>query len=204
MRKARQDAPFNEARGSSRSRVGPRRARLRIVPPGASEPPSAAREPSSSLEPLTLILTPDSVRELVGYVAAVLHVRPDQTGAASDTSPRGRQVIGPLTVDFDAQRVLVNGKEVHLTAIEMRLLTDLVENRGQARSRSELLRRVWGYSPGVSSRSPDSHVRRLRGKLGAARDLIETVRGFGFRLSTVVPLEPAPRAGRRTPGPAGR
>ena len=65
----------------------------------------------------------------------------------------------------------------------MRLLVYLVEHRGRVRSREDLLEDVWGYKPGVSTRTIDTHVKRLRDKLGDAGALVETVRGTGYRLS---------------------
>jgi two-component system phosphate regulon response regulator PhoB len=71
---------------------------------------------------------------------------------------------------------------VQLTLLEFRLLRFLVEGRGRVRTREALLEQVWGYSTDVETRTVDTHVKRLRDKLGEAGDLIETVRGVGYRL----------------------
>ncbi len=103
--------------------------------------------------------------------------------AAAGTDRRRKYLVGPLTIDVDGHHVFVDGKEIHLSVIEMRLLTYLVEHRGRLCSRDDLLEDVWGYKPDVSTRTVDTHIKRLRDKLGAAGPLLETVRGVGYRLS---------------------
>ena len=138
------------------------------------------------------VTKPFSMRELLLRVNAVLRgrhagsvkppgrlTRPKGTGQET----RRRYLVGPLRVDVDSHRVFVGEDEVHVSAIEMRLVVYLIENRGRVRSRDDLLENVWGYRPGVSTRTVDTHVKRLRDKLGAASHLIETVRGTGYRLS---------------------
>ena len=88
---------------------------------------------------------------------------------------------GPITVDRSAHRVLVNGRELDLTATEFKLLLTLVERRGRVQSRPQLLETVWEAQPDIQTRTVDMHVQRLRAKLGEAGNLIETVRGFGYR-----------------------
>ena len=90
-------------------------------------------------------------------------------------------VAGPITVDRAAHRVLVEEEELSLTATEYRLLVTLLERRGRAQSRPHLLETVWDAQPDIQTRTVDMHVQRLRSKLGAAGDLIETVRGMGYR-----------------------
>jgi two-component system phosphate regulon response regulator PhoB len=85
-------------------------------------------------------------------------------------------------VDEKAHRVFVGGREVHASALEMRLIVHLMRAPGRMCTRRDLLTEVWGYHPEVSSRTVDTHVKRLRDKLGGAADLLETVRGIGFRL----------------------
>src|SRR5215831_11201101 len=97
------------------------------------------------------------------------------------------RVVG-FELDVDGYHVFVNGKEVHVSTLEMRLLVYLVEHRGRVRSREDLLEDVWGYKPGVSTRTIDTHVKRLRDKLGEAGSLVETVRGTGYRLSAEFPV----------------
>ncbi len=120
---------------------------------------------------------PFSPRELVLRVESILR----RTIPASEVG--GQQVIalGELTIDVPAHRVEVQGKEVLLTALEFRLLLDLASRAGRVQSRDALLERVWGYSPNVETRTVDTHVKRLREKLGAGAARIETVRGVGYR-----------------------
>jgi two-component system phosphate regulon response regulator PhoB len=73
---------------------------------------------------------------------------------------------------------------VELTPTEYRLLLTLAERRGRVQGRSHLLETVWDAAPDIQTRTVDMHIQRLRAKLGAASDLIETVRGFGYRLRT--------------------
>jgi two-component system phosphate regulon response regulator PhoB len=95
----------------------------------------------------------------------------------------GRLVkVGPLTVDRAALSVSVDGVPVKVTPIEYRLLLILLERRGRVQSRPHLLETVWQAQPDIQTRTVDMHVKRLRTKLGAAGDLIETVRGFGYRI----------------------
>jgi two-component system phosphate regulon response regulator PhoB len=103
----------------------------------------------------------------------------------------GRHLLGPLEVDRDRYHVFVRGKEIFLTPLEMRLLSDLMEHQGRVRTREDLLKTVWRYRAGVTTRTTDTHVRRLRKKLGPAKILLETIRGRGYRLS----VEPAPDDG---------
>ena len=120
---------------------------------------------------------PFSPRELVLRVDAILR-RTIQTGPLE-----GPQmiVLGDLVIDVPAHRVEVQGQEVALTALEFRLLFDLASRAGRVQSRDALLERVWGYSPNVETRTVDTHVKRLREKLGPAAARIETVRGVGYR-----------------------
>ncbi|HTK56666.1 MAG TPA: response regulator transcription factor [Gemmatimonadales bacterium] len=87
----------------------------------------------------------------------------------------------PVTVDRSAHRVSVDGTELELTATEYKLLVILIERRGRVQSRPQLLEMVWEAQPDIQTRTVDMHVQRLRTKLGEAGELIETVRGFGYR-----------------------
>jgi two-component system phosphate regulon response regulator PhoB len=78
--------------------------------------------------------------------------------------------------------VTVEGHDVELTPTEYKLLLTLAERRGRVQARSHLLETVWEAAPDIQTRTVDMHVQRLRTKLGAAGDLIETVRGFGYRI----------------------
>ena len=124
------------------------------------------------------VTKPFSPRELVLRVDAILR----RAGGAEPSPERQSMTFGGLEIDIPAHRVLVEGQEVALTALEFRLLLDLASRRGRVQSRDALLERVWGYSPGIETRTVDTHVKRLREKLGAVSDYIETVRGVGYRL----------------------
>jgi two-component system phosphate regulon response regulator PhoB len=141
------------------------------------------------------VVKPFSVRELLLRVNAVLRGRgngaagtPRRPAAAATASTRKKFTVGPLRVDVDGHYVFVKQSEIHVSAIEMRLLVYLIEHRGRVRSREDLLEDVWGYKPGVSTRTVDTHVKRLRDKLGSAGGLIETVRGTGYRLADAYPV----------------
>jgi two-component system phosphate regulon response regulator PhoB len=90
--------------------------------------------------------------------------------------------IGPILIDRSAHRVTVDNAELDLTPTEFKLLVTLAERRGRVQSRALLLEIVWDAAPDIQTRTVDMHVQRLRTKLGAAGELIETVRGFGYRL----------------------
>jgi len=89
---------------------------------------------------------------------------------------------GPISIDPSRYEVRINGKRVHLTSIEFKLLQKLMQRRGRVQDRDRLLNEVWGYESVIDTRTVDTHVRRLREKLGKVGDSIETVRGFGYRL----------------------
>lgn len=120
---------------------------------------------------------PFSPQELVLRVGAILR-RVGGSGDAPDILQ-----IGPITVDRSAHRVSVNNHEVELTPTEYKLLLTLAERRGRVQARSHLLETVWDAAPDIQTRTVDMHVQRLRTKLHPAGDLIETVRGFGYRLN---------------------
>ncbi|MCX7866478.1 response regulator [Limisphaera sp. VF-2] len=88
-----------------------------------------------------------------------------------------------LVIDVPAHQVTVAGQVVHLTATEFKLLATLAQRRGRVQSREQLLRDVWDYAPTVDSRTVDTHMRRLREKLGPAAHHLETVRGVGYRFA---------------------
>ena len=90
--------------------------------------------------------------------------------------------IGSITVDISRHEVTVARKPVRLTSVEFKLLAMLIQRRGRVQSRDGLLNEVWGYAAAIDTRTVDTHVRRLRQKLGKAGDSIETVRGFGYRI----------------------
>ena len=119
---------------------------------------------------------PFSPQELTLRVAAILR-RLGGSGTAATVIR-----VGGIEIDRSAHAVRVNGETVELTATEFKLLVLLAERRGRVQSRNHLLESVWDASPDIQTRTVDMHVQRLRTKLGQAGDLIETVRGFGYRL----------------------
>jgi DNA-binding response OmpR family regulator len=122
------------------------------------------------------VTKPFSLRELAARVRAVLRRRQPEAG------PQAHVHNGThLHADFDAVAVSVDGKSVRLTRREFELLRFLVENKNRVLSRDRLLERVWGYDRFIETRSVDVHVGRLRAKLGAAGQQIETVVGLGYR-----------------------
>lgn len=123
------------------------------------------------------ITKPFSPRELVLRVKAVLR----RHSAGVDHSDQ--MTVGELAVDLTRHEVRVKGKLVDLTATEFKLLTVLLERRGRLQNRDRLLNDVWGYESAIDTRTVDTHVRRLREKLGSGGDCIETVRGFGYRIA---------------------
>jgi len=124
------------------------------------------------------ITKPFSPRELVLRVQAVLR----RTKPPKEVRSSEYIVVGALEIDVPRHRVIVESEELGLTALEFKLLLDLATRRGRVQSREDLLERVWGYAPGIETRTVDTHVKRLREKLSAARDVIETVRGVGYRM----------------------
>ncbi|MFZ9520378.1 MAG: response regulator transcription factor [Silvanigrellaceae bacterium] len=106
------------------------------------------------------------------------------TGEGSNSTTDNEKVIriGILTILPDQFKVLVNDEPVALTATEYQLLIYLAERAGRLQSRDALLQRVWGYEGQLNTRTVDTHVKRLRQKLGEAGSLIETVHGFGYQL----------------------
>lgn len=123
------------------------------------------------------LVKPFAPQELVLRVKAILR----RLGAPA-VSEGSKMVVGPLIIDPAAHRVLLDGEELTLTATEYRLLVTLAERRGRVQSRATLLETVWEANPDIQTRTVDMHVQRLRGKLGEHEDLIETVRGFGYRM----------------------
>lgn len=129
------------------------------------------------------IVKPFSPRELVLRIGAVLRrVHSLPPTAESEVPSEDSLVIAHLRIDVPRHRVTVREEEISLTALEFRLLLDLASRRGRVQSRDVLLERVWGYTPGIETRTVDTHVKRLREKLGEAADYIETVRGVGYRM----------------------
>ncbi len=123
------------------------------------------------------VTKPFSPRELTLRVQSILR----RSGSREPTPKRLER--GPIGLDLERHRCLVDGREVVLTAKEFRLLAALMERPGRVLSRERLLELVWGSDITVTLRTIDTHTKRLREKLGAAADLIETVRGVGYRFA---------------------
>jgi two-component system phosphate regulon response regulator PhoB len=128
------------------------------------------------------VTKPFSPREVVLRVRAVARRKPDQ-GSAKAIPARA----GLIAMDRAEMSATIGGKKLVLTSTEFRLLELLVRRAGQIQSRDTLLSEVWGYQANLDTRTVDTHVRRLREKLGRAGRLVETVRGSGYRLNTVEP-----------------
>jgi len=122
------------------------------------------------------ITKPFNARELVLRVQAVLR----RTGAEPVVS-RSILGVGPIEIDRDALTVSVDGRALDLTLLEYRLLETLLERRGRVQSRKQLLEAAWDTNAQIETRTVDMHVARLRAKLENAGDMIETVRGVGYR-----------------------
>lgn len=127
------------------------------------------------------VTKPFSTRELVLRIRAVLRRGEPPAAAEEDGSLR----LGALRIDAAAHRVWVDEAEVQLTATEFRLLTTLARRSGRVQSRGQLLQEVWEMPPDLSTRTVDTHMKRLREKLGPAGERIETVRGVGYRLNAL-------------------
>jgi two-component system phosphate regulon response regulator PhoB len=123
------------------------------------------------------ITKPFSPRELVLRVKSVIR-RASSPGEAQDVIK-----LGDIQVNRARCEVLVKDRLVDFTATEFKLLTLLIERRGRVQSRDTLLNDVWGYESIIDTRTVDTHVRRLREKLGKAAECIETIRGFGYRIT---------------------
>ncbi len=119
---------------------------------------------------------PFSPPELVLRVAALIRRLGAPAVAAGSTI-----TAGSITIDRSAHRASMNGQELPLTATEYKLLVTLLERRGRVQSRPQLLEIVWEAQPDIQTRTVDMHVQRLRTKLGDEGEMIETVRGFGYR-----------------------
>ena len=130
---------------------------------------------------------PFSPAELVLRVGAVL-----RRLAAPAVASGGLLAAGRIALDKTAHRATVNGQEIELTATEFRLLRTLMERQGRVQSRAQLLEIVWQAQPDIQTRTVDMHVQRLRQKLGAAGDAIETVRGAGYRFRAPPPVRKRP------------
>ena len=122
------------------------------------------------------VVKPFSNRELMLRVRAVLRRNGEQAVKGATIS------LGDLVIDTQRHLVSVSGSEVILTSTEYKLLMNLAERVGRVQSREILLQNVWGYNYFGDTRTVDTHLTRLRTKLGAAGEMIKTVRGFGYKM----------------------
>ncbi len=121
---------------------------------------------------------PFSPKELVLRVESILR------RAAAPQQPAATKIqIGDITLDSDTHRVAVRGELIDLTATEFKLLRLLMERQGRVQTREHLLLNVWNYSTEIETRTVDTHIRRLREKLGTEAGWIETIRGVGYRIA---------------------
>jgi two-component system phosphate regulon response regulator PhoB len=128
------------------------------------------------------VVKPFSVRELVMRVKG-LAVRARERRLARGASDEGKRLRWRgLEIDPIRHRVTIDGAELTLRPLEYKLLAIFIEHPGRVYSRTDLLQEVWGISPETNTRTVDTHVRRLRERLGAYSEAIETVHGFGYRL----------------------
>ena len=125
------------------------------------------------------VTKPFSVRELMLRIKAILK-RNTQEGTSKSNSVIS---FDGLNVDEDSHEVYVNDVEINLTALEFKLLKHLLDRRGRVQTRDQLLEEVWGYSSHVTTRTVDTHVKRLREKLKEMGKHIQTIRGVGYRFS---------------------
>lgn len=124
------------------------------------------------------ICKPFSTKELVLRVQSILR-------RVSDEAPAEAKHLqaGQIVLDIERHEVTLHGRAVELTATEFKLLRLLMERRGRVQTREHLLINVWNYETEIETRTVDTHVRRLREKLGSEADWIETIRGVGYRMA---------------------
>ena len=123
------------------------------------------------------VTKPFSVRELILRVKVLLK--------KSTENSANEQILeyGPISMNLEAHDVSVNGQSIILTALEFKLLKQLLKRKGRVQTRDQLLGDVWGYSSEVTTRTVDTHIKRLREKLGKPGELIQTIRGVGYRFN---------------------
>lgn len=121
------------------------------------------------------VTKPFSPRELILRVKSLLRRSQPEAGTKNEIT------VGDLSVDIPRHQVTVKNKRIELTATEFKLITLLAQRRGRVQSLEQLLQDVWEYNNLVDTRTVDTHMRRLREKLGSAAKYLETVRGVGYR-----------------------
>ncbi len=143
---------------------------------------TAKSEPADRIEGLETgaddyLPKPFSPKELVLRVEAILR------RLAAPPPSTGRLEVGTIVLDIETHRVTVGGQPAELTATEFKLLRLLMERQGRVQTREHLLLNVWNYATEIETRTVDTHVRRLREKLGDEANWIETIRGVGYRIA---------------------
>ncbi len=148
------------------------------------------------------VAKPFSLDELILRIHARLQGRSTSEGTtmmAHHAPPDGKVeddrylALGPLEIDRASHRAFLSGREINLSVQEMRLLVYLASEPGKMHARQDLLTAVWGYHPQATSRTLDTHIKRLRDKFGPLATMLQTVHGVGYRLT--LPLE-GPRSSR--------
>ena len=125
------------------------------------------------------VTKPFSVRELILRVKAIL-----KRGASTENNTEiAEYSFGELTINFEEHQAYITGEEISLTALEFKLLKHLIKRKGRVQTRDQLLEDVWGYSSNITTRTVDTHIKRLREKLGLVGEHIQTIRGVGYRFS---------------------
>ena len=122
------------------------------------------------------VTKPFSVRELILRVKAILKRSDTKTKKVVEVERH----FGDLKIDVDSHEVHVDSQLIELTALEFRLLKELVDKRGRVQSRDQLLSEVWGYNAEVTTRTVDTHIKRLREKLGSMGKYVQTIRGVAI------------------------
>ena len=124
------------------------------------------------------VTKPFSVRELILRIKSVL-----KRGTLKKDIVEIERQFGGLKINPDSHEVFIDSDEISLTALEFRLLKELVDKRGRVQSRDQLLSEVWGYNSEVTTRTVDTHIKRLREKLGSMGKYVQTKRGVGYKFS---------------------
>ena len=124
------------------------------------------------------VTKPFSVRELILRMKAVL-----KRGEKKSDNVEVQRQFGQLSINTESHEVFVDDNEITLTALEFKLLCQLVDRRGRVQSRDQLLSDVWGYSGEVTTRTVDTHIKRLREKLGSMGKYVQTIRGVGYKFT---------------------
>ena len=126
------------------------------------------------------VTKPFSVRELILRIKAIL-----KRGQTKKEVVEVERQFGDLKIDIESHEVFVDSVQIDLTALEFKLLNQLVETRGRVQSRDQLLQDVWGYSAEVTTRTVDTHIKRLRNKLGSMGKYVQTIRGIGYKFARI-------------------